>query len=136
MTTPAVLPHIDAVTTALAAVDLTVYLGGAPDGVEPTDDEPYIVLYPDPGVPVRASLADDRVDFMAVVQLTCVGLTAEQALNVCDRASAALSAPLVVSGRTAWRPEPLEGLPVRRDDDVTPPCFYAISRFRLRSTPL
>lgn len=135
MTTPAILPHIDAVATALTAVELTVYLGGAPDGVEPTDGQPYIVLYPDPGVPVRASLADDRVDFTAVVQLTCVGLTAEQALNVCDRAAAALSPRLAVAGRTSWRPEALEGLPVRRDDDVTPPCFYAISRYRLRSTP-
>jgi hypothetical protein len=121
---------------ALEAVSLTVYLGGAPPGVEPTDGQPYIVLYPDPGTPVRASLADDRVDFTAVVQLTCVGLTAEQALNVCDRAGAAMSGPLAVSSRTAWRPEPLEGQPVRRDDDVVPPCFYAISRFRLRSTPL
>lgn len=135
MTTPAVLPHLDAVTAALEGVDLTVYLGGAPMGVEPTDARPYIVLYPDPGIPVRASLADDRLNFTAVVQLTCVGLTAEQALNVCDRASAALAGPLAVDSRTAWRPEPLEGQPVRRDDDVTPPCFYAISRFRLRSTP-
>lgn len=136
MTTPAVLPHVDAVTAALGAASLTVYLGGAPPGVEPTDTQPYIVLYPDPGTPVRASLADDRVDFTAVVQLTCVGLTAEQALSVCDRATAALSGPLIVDGRTAWRPEALEGQPVRRDDDITPPCFYAISRFRLRSTPL
>lgn len=136
MTTPTALPHIDAVTAALEGAGLTVYLGGAPDGVEPTDTQPYVVLYPDTGVPVRASLADDRTDFMGIVQLTCIGLTAEQAINVCDRAGAALSAPLAVSSRTAWRPEALEGLPVRRDDDVTPPCFYAISRFRLRSTPL
>lgn len=136
MATPAVLPHIDAVTAALEGIDLTVYLGGAPPGVVPTNSEPYIVLYPDPGVSVRASLADDRVDFTAVIQLTCVGLTAQQALNVCDRARSAMSGPLLVGDRTAWRPEPLEGQPVRRDDDVTPPCFYAISRFRLRSTPL
>lgn len=135
MTTPAVLPHVDAVTAALEAASLTVYLGGAPPSVAPTDAQPFIVLYPDPGVSVRASLADDRVDFIAVVQLTCVGLTAQQALNVSDRARAALDGPLVVAGRAAWRPEALEGQPVHRDDDVTPPCFYAISRFRLRSTP-
>lgn len=135
MTTPAVLPHVDAVTTALEAAGLTVYLGGAPPGTVPTTAVPYIVLYPDPGISVRASLADDRVDFTGVVQLTCVGLTAEQVLNVSDRARAALTPALAVAGRTAWKPEHLEGQPVRRDDDVTPPVFYAISRFRLRSTP-
>lgn len=135
MTTPAVLPHVDAVTTVLANAGLTVYLGGAPAGTVPTDTTPYIVLYPDPGAPQRASLADDRTYFAVVVQLTCVGLTAEQALNVSDRAQAALVPPLLVASRAAWRPEALDGQPVRRDDDVTPPVYYAISRYRLRSIP-
>jgi len=93
------------------------------------------VLYPEPGMPVRASLADDRVDYITTVQITCVGTTAEQALNYADRSSAAMSPPLVVEGRTAWRPEHLDGQPVQRDDDVTPPVFYAVARYRLRSTP-
>jgi hypothetical protein len=135
VTTPTTLPHVDALTAALEGVSLTVYLGGAPDGVEPTDAQPYIVLYPLPGTAVRASLADNLVDFVGDVQLTCVGLTAEQALNVHDRASAALATPLAVNGRTTWKPEPRGGQPAKRDDDRTPPCFYAISLFRLRSIP-
>lgn len=135
MTTPAVLPHVDAVIEVLDAAQLTVYLGGAPANVAPADAAPYVVLYPDPGTAVRASLADDRTYFQGVVQVTCVGVTAEQALNVSDRAAAALSAALVVAGRAGWRPEHLDGQPVKRDDDVTPPVFYAVSRFRLRSTP-
>jgi hypothetical protein len=131
MAVPQALPHIDAVTTALTAAQLTAYLGGAPQGVTP----PYIVLYPSPGAPVRASLADDRVNWQSVVQLTCVGATAEQALNVADRARAALDPPLAVAGRTGWRPEALDGQPVTRDDDVTPPVYYAVARWRLRSTP-
>jgi hypothetical protein len=133
LTTPTVLPHVDAVTAALAGATppMTVYLGGAPQSAVP----PYCVLYPDVGAPVRASLADDRVDFTGVVQVTCVGATAEQALNYSDRTHAALSGPLTVSGRTAWRPEALDGTPVQRDDDVTPPLFYAAARYRLRSTP-
>lgn len=131
MTTPAVLPHIDAVVAALTTAQLTVYLGGSP----PSAVAPYAVLYPDPGMPVRASLADNRVDFSGVVQITCVGTTAEQALNYADRTSAALSAPLVVAGRNGWRPEALDGTPVKRDDDVTPPVFYSAARWRLRSTP-
>lgn len=135
MTTPAVLPHTDAVTAALEAQSLVVYLGGAPPDVAPTDTVPYVVLYPDPGVGVRASLADDRVNFQGVIQLTCVGLTAEQVLSVSDRCRAALAGALPVAGRAGWRPEELEGQPVKRDDDVTPPNFYAVLRYRLRSTP-
>jgi hypothetical protein len=133
--TPNVLDHVDAVKAALEAAGLTVYLGGAPPGTAPTDTTPYVVLYPDPGHAVTASLADDRVDFQAVFQLTCVGLTAEQALNVSDRSLAALTAAPIVAGRVSWRPEQLDGQPVKRDDDITPPCFYAISRYRLRSIP-
>ncbi|MEV7599866.1 hypothetical protein AB0O91_21030 [Kitasatospora sp. NPDC089797] len=128
---PAVLPHIDAVTAALAAAQLTAYLGGAPQGVAP----PYAVLYPTPGAPVRASLADDRTGWQSLLQITCVGASAEQALNYADRTRAALDAPLVVAGRTGWRPEALDGQPVVRDDEVSPPVYYTVARFRLRSTP-
>ncbi|PYC83451.1 hypothetical protein C7C46_08955 [Streptomyces tateyamensis] len=131
MSTPAVLPHVDAVTAVLTTAQLTVYLGGAPQGVAP----PYVVLYPDPGTPAPASLADDRTRFVGVLQATAVGATAEQALNVMDRCQQALSAPLQVTGRTSWRPQALDGQPVRRDDDVTPPVFYAVARWRLRSMP-
>lgn len=135
-TPPAVLPHVDAVTAALETASLTVYLGGVPPGIVPTDSTPYVVLYPEPGQAVTASLADDRTHFAAVVQLTCVGLTAEQAMNVSDRALAVLTAPITVAGRASWKPESLDGQPVKRDDDVTPPCYYAVSRWRLRSIPL
>lgn len=135
MAAPAVLPHVDAVTAALSAAGLTVYTGGAPPGVKPTAASPYVVLYPDPGRAETASLADDRVNYSGVVQLTCVGLTAAQAMSVSDRSMAALSAVLTVGGRACWKPEPLDGQPVQRDDDVVPPCFYAVSRYRLRSVP-
>jgi hypothetical protein len=135
MAAPAVLPHVDAVTAALTGAGLTVYLGGVPSGVSPTPAAPYVVLYPDPGRAETASLADDRVNYSGVVQLTCVGLTAEQAMSVSDRAMAALSVVLTVAGRTSWKPESLDGQPVQRDDDVVPPCFYAASRYRLRSVP-
>lgn len=136
MTTPAVLPHVDAVTAALEDAGLVVYLGGAPPDVKPTATTPYVVLYPEPGRATAASLADDRTTYTAVVQVTCVGLTAGQAMSVSDRAAAALSMVLEVEDRASWKPEPLDGQPVRRDDDVVPPCFYAVARYRLRSIPL
>jgi hypothetical protein len=92
-------------------------------------------VYPDPGRSVPGSLADPLSYYQGTVQLTCVGETAEQALNVADRARAALGVPLTVQGRSGWRPEELGGPPVQRDDDVTPPLFYAAVQFRLRSTP-
>lgn len=135
MTAPAVLPHVDAVIAALTAAGLTVYLGGAPPGISPTATDPYVVLYPEPGRTETASLGDDRTNFSAVIQLTCVGLTAEQAMSVSDRAIAVLSTVLTVTGRTSWKPEALDGQPVQRDDDISPPVYYAPSRYRLRSIP-
>jgi hypothetical protein len=133
VTTPAALPHVDAVEGALASASpaIPAYLGGAPQEVAP----PYVVLYPEPGAPGAASLADDRVRWSGVVQITAVGATAEQAMNLIDRCTAALSAPLAVAGRVSWRPQALDGQPVRRDDDVNPPVFYAVARWRLRSMP-
>lgn len=132
MTAPAALPHVDAVTTALTGAGLTVSLGVAPPGVEP----PYCALYPDPGTSVPGSLADPVSDYTGLMQVTCVGETAEQALSLSDRVRAALSVPLTVAGRAGWRPQELGGAPVQRADDVTPPLYYAVAQFRIRSTPL
>lgn len=129
---PDSLPHVDAVTSALRDVDLVVSLGVAPEGAV----APYCVLYPDPGQSVPGSLADPVSDFSGLLQVTCVGATAEQALSVSDRVRRALSVPLVVAGRTGWRPQDLGGPPVQRDDDASPPYYYAPVQFRLRSTPL
>jgi predicted cobalt transporter CbtA len=126
---------VDAVTAALEAAGLTVYLGGAPSGVSATDAQPFVVLYPEPGRAQAASLADDRTLYSAVVQLTCVGLTAEQAMSLSDRAAAVMSVVLTVAGRVSWKPEPLDGQPVQRDDDVVPPNYYAAARYRIRSIP-
>lgn len=133
--TPNVLDHVDAVTAALTAAQITWYLGGAPAGIQPTDAAPYVVLYPEPGAATAFSLADERIAFQAVVQLTSVGVTAEQALSVADRARAALTPAPAVAGRVSWKPEQLDGQPVRRDDQVTPPVWFAVSRYRLRSIP-
>jgi hypothetical protein len=131
VTAPATLPHVDAVLAALAGAQLVAQLGVAPPGQAP----PYVAVYPDPGRSVPGSLADPLSYYQGTVQLTCVGETAEQALNVCDRARAAMGVALAVVGRSGWRPEELGGQPVQRDDDVTPPLYYAVVQYRLRSTP-
>ncbi|MGK4583482.1 hypothetical protein [Kitasatospora sp. HPMI-4] len=128
---PATLPHADAALAALAAAGLTAALGQAPAGADP----PYCVLYPDPGRAVPGSLADPLAFYEALMQITCVGQSAEQALSVSDRVRTALSVPLAVAGRSGMRPEELGGPLVQRDDDVSPPLFYVPVQYRIRSTP-
>lgn len=128
------LPHADAVEAALTAVGLTVYVGGAPTdaGWQPPDK--YAVIYMDPGMAVRESLADARTDFTTDVQITCVGSSVERVLWVADKVRTALFPPLTVAGRVAWRPEGLGGPPVQRDDDTTPPSYFLPVQYRLQST--
>ncbi|MFJ4932308.1 hypothetical protein ACIP8U_00355 [Streptomyces pseudovenezuelae] len=135
MSTPTVLPHMDAVQAALQAAGLTVYLGGAPTSAGWSPPDKYAVLYPEPGEAVRESLADVRADFMATFQVTCVGASLERALWVADKVRAALSGPLTVAGRAVWRPEDLGGPPVQRDDDTTPPSFFVPVQYRIKSIP-
>lgn len=130
MTAPAVLPHLDAVQAALTVAGLAVGLGGAPVPAVTR----YVALYPDPGQSVRESLADRRTDLTLMVQATCVGPTAEQALWVADKVRGALAGGLTVDGRLVWRPEELGGPPLARDDDVTPPLYFVPIQFQLRST--
>lgn len=135
-TTPEVLPHIDAVQAALVAANLTVYVGGTPASSGWTAPDKFAVLYPDPGMAVCESLADDRTDFDSTVQITCVGGDPVRALWMADRVRKALAAaPLTVDGRSCWPPEDLGGPPLARDDDVTPPLYFIPVQYRIRSTP-
>ncbi|KAB1146829.1 hypothetical protein F7R91_14730 [Streptomyces luteolifulvus] len=132
MTTPAVLPHRDAVRAALEAAQLVVGLGGAPDPVPSSGM--YVVLYFTPGQSLPESLADARTDFDSLFQVTCVGPDEERCLWLADKVRTALYGPLTVAGRVVWRPEELGGPPVQRDDDVSPPLFYVPVQYRLQST--
>lgn len=135
MTTPTVLPHVDAVQAALTGAGLTVYVGGVPTSAGWVPPDKFAVLYPEPGQAARASLADDRTGFTGMVQVTCVGGSVERALWVADRVRQALAGPLSVAGRVAWRPEDQGGPPVQRDDDVTPPLWFVPVQYLLQSIP-
>ncbi|MFE3386369.1 hypothetical protein [Streptomyces anulatus] len=135
MTTPTVLPHVDAVQAALTGAGLTVYLGGAPTNAGWSPPGQFAVLYPDPGTASRASLAGERTDFSHMVQVTCVGATVERALWVADKVRKALDGPLSVAGRRAWQPEDQGGPPVQRDDDVTPPLWFVPVQYLIQSIP-
>jgi hypothetical protein len=134
---PQLLPHIDAVTSALTGADVTVGIGGAPRSDTGADvPPPYIALYPDAGRSAASSLADPAGAIDVMVQLTCVGETAEQAAWLHDKAAAILLAgPLAVDGRTAFWPELLGGPPLQRDDDLLTPLWYQVAQYTIRSTP-
>jgi hypothetical protein len=136
MTTPAVLPHRDAVKAALEAAGLPVGLGGAPPTAPPNGSTTeYVALYFAPGRSVRESLADQRTDYDTIFQVTCVGKTEERCLWVADKARKALDAQLAVTGRKAWRPDTDDtGPPVQRDNDVSPPLYFVPVQYRLQST--
>ena len=133
--TPEVLPHVDAVQAALETAGLTVYVGGTPASVGWSPPDKFAVLYPDPGMAVRESLADERTDFDSTMQITCVGGDAVRALWVADKVRKALAVPLTVDGRSCWPPEDLGGPPLARDDDVTPPLWFLPVQYRICSTP-
>jgi hypothetical protein len=126
---------MDAVETALEEVGLTVYIGGTPTAAGWSPPDKFAVLYPDPGTASRASLAGERTDFSHLVQVTCVGATAERALWVADKVRQALDEPLAVAGRKVWLPEDQGGPPVQRDDDVTPPLFFVPVQYLIQSIP-
>lgn len=132
MSTPAILPHRDAIVAALKAANLTVGLGGAPSPAPAT--QMYAVVYMSPGRSVPESLADRRTDFDGLFQVTAVGPTEERCLWVADKVRAALHAGITVDGRQVWRPEELGGPPVIRDDDVSPPLWFAPIQYMIRST--
>ncbi|MGR3870984.1 hypothetical protein ACUXZZ_20620 [Streptomyces graminifolii] len=134
-TVPDVLPHADAVQSALEDVGLTVYLGGTPSAAGWSPPDKFAVLYPDPGMAVRESLADERTAFDSTMQITCVGSSAERALWVAGKVRQALAAGITVAGRSCWLPEDLGGPPVARDDDVTPPVYFVPVQYRVCSNP-
>lgn len=124
--------HVDAIAALLTAANLPTTVGESPDD----QATPYVVLYPNPGFPVADNLGTPNGDIIIDFQLTCVGTTAEQALWVHDRARAAIDhVTPTVAGRTCrpiYADEPPQ--PLRRDDQINPPLFVAISRWSLRST--
>ncbi|UNM13767.1 hypothetical protein J4032_21975 [Streptomyces formicae] len=132
MSTPAVMPHRDAIAAALEDADLVVGLGRAPSPAP--DPQMYAVLYMSPGRSVAESLADRRTDFDGLFQVTAVGPDEERCLWVADKVRAAMHAGVSVDGRKAWRPEELGGPPVIRDDDVAPPLYFLPIQFMIRST--
>lgn len=135
-------PHTDAFLAALADAGIPAGRGEAPAGAgwqgEPGRSPfvPYAVLFPSAAA-TDGDLARPHAYLDYEVQITVVGVTAEQTERLLDRVRAALvGRQLPVPGRSSYRVQLAEGgRPVTRDDQVTPAEYYASAMFSLRTGP-
>lgn len=106
------------------------------DTVPDDPDVPYVVVYSNQGMPENASMADVSDWQHFSFQTTVVAQTQGQARLLADRVQSALldKRPTVV-GRSVGRLSKTSSQPVRRDDDVSPPVFYAVDVWALTTVP-
>lgn len=135
-------PETDAVITVLSTAALLVGDGiRPPGGGFPGDDAsqefvPYCVVYPGVTARIDGPESDPDADTDTEYQVTSVGVTRAQAAFVADKARhALLEHSPIVAGRDVLLVEWSMGRPAERDDDVTPPLFYAIDIYTLTTTP-
>lgn len=131
---PATGPHVDAVLALLGSFGVATYLAEAPRGTGNTlPARPYVVLFPTPGT-TDGTLGDPGSELLVSFQCTAVGDSPEQAMWLHDRLAVALASTPIVAGRTVLgRIEMTDSQPVRRDDTLADPLFYAITRWQLHT---
>lgn len=123
-------PHALALLATLATGGLAVGDGVAP----PTHPGRYAVLHMLPGGEIDGTASDPEEWIDGRFQITAVGRNASEARWVADQAGIALTGPVTVAGRSIQRVRPLEAWGgVTRDDDVSPPLFYATRVFGIYS---
>lgn len=129
---PSIEEHTNAVLAALEDAGLAVG-----DGIAPKPPpKKYVVLYPIPGGRVLGTLAEPSADAELVYQVTCVGTSRQQVHWLVDVARDAVLGGITVAGRHIPYVKPEGGQPeVKRDEEQTPPIFYAPFRFRLMTLP-
>ena len=122
--------HIDGFKLLLASVAVD-------DAESPNFAElPRVVLYGDQGATTRETLCTSPDGAYVTIQTTCVGATREQAGWMVDRVAQLVENKRpVVSG---WVCGPIQNLFAnlpRRDDDVDPAVFYAVTTWRFLAVP-
>ena len=127
MATPSIREHTDAILDALGDAGIT-----AGDGTGEGLALPYVVVYRVGGSrDGEAAAPEDRAEL--IYQLTCVGAIRKQAEWLQDEAEGALRS-MSVAGRAVEVRLDSDGS-VSRDDDLSPPLFYATPRYRIWTTP-
>ena len=127
----------DWVLGVLAGDGLWADLGKKPANVPAGNG--WAVVYPISGGVTTGTLEHANEDVTPHIQVTSVGLAAEQALWVADRARALLlgawPANLSDGRRVIFASTVFGEILLQRDDDSQPPVFYAIDRFIFRTAP-
>lgn len=97
---------------------------------------PRCVLYADPGASTRETLCASPDGRVMTIQTTCVGETRDQAGWMVDKVRSLVEDKrLTVAG---WECGPIQNLfsnLPRRDDDIDPPVFYAVTTWRFTAVP-
>ena len=123
--------HATAIVTLLTAGGLTTYLSDADDAAPGT----YVVVHPSPGS-YAGAMGDRFQELLLSFQTTCVGVGPEQALATHDAAGLILAGGIpTIAGRTVhpiWLDE--DPQPIRRDDTLEQPLFYAVARWVLHTS--
>lgn len=134
-----VSPVTDALLSALRT-ETGKQIGDAkkPDSPNPppTSFYPYAILYV--GTPaLTGSFVHPNEDGIHRAQVTSVAKERRGAEWMRDRArEVLLDADLAIEGYAVVWSELESAPPITRDDDVSPPLFYAVDIFRLHVTPL
>lgn len=125
----------DVVVAALRAAGIATGDGVAKDAAGDLAP-PYTVLYLVGGTS-DGPVADRNADRAPLLQIMAVGRSAGSAENVAAAARAVmlgtLAAPAGFVFAAAAFHEVSQG--IRRDDDTTPPLFYAVDQYRYWLTP-
>lgn len=133
LTIPTVSPHIDAIISALSATTIPIGDGEAPQNTEP----PYAILYLVSGLPPEGPLDDWQADLTLQFQLTCVGVTSEQARLVADLCSAVMvKENISIPGRRVMFIQQ-DGYTrdMREERSIPNPIFSTVVQYIVKTTP-
>lgn len=126
---PSVREHTNAIIAVLEGEGLKVGDAEAPAG-----KPPYVVVYPLPGGRASGTLGELDADAELLYQVTCVGTSRKQAEWLADATHVLLDG-FDVEGRYIPRVALEMHAGVMRDDQQTPPVFWATPRYRVLTTP-
>lgn len=125
-------PHVEAFLTLLG--DLRKFVTTSPNLTAP----PYVVVHP--AMPWKRPDSETQCGTRSLsdntIQTTCVGTTTEQAQFYARKVRERVeeTRPLIPGQQTGLiRNEYSQ--PAARDDDVSPPVFYAVDGWSFTSTP-
>jgi hypothetical protein len=97
---------------------------------------PRVVLYADPGTSTREALCSSPDGQVITIQTTCIGETRDQAGWMVDKVRDLVENQRPVAA--GWTCGPVQNLfsnLPRRDDDVDPAVFYAVTTWRFTAVP-